>query len=183
VNRRGLTLVEVLVAVAIGSLVIALAAATSLSSRRMHAVLDARAVAGQRTTAVPQLVGGALLLAGRGIDGCGLQVLDAGRRVRVRGVDRGDSTPSTVEVFAGLDGGGRPALYHRTLPYVRQPWLEDVVGFEVNEARNETGSWSAVDHDAVTRWTALRVTLSWRDNDVRTYELRLPHAPCAEPLS
>jgi hypothetical protein len=26
----------------------------------------------------------------------------------------------------------------------------------------------------------LRVTLSWTDNDVRTYELPLPHAPCAE---
>jgi hypothetical protein len=53
----------------------------------------------------------------------------------------------------------------------------------VTEARNEAGSWGTVAHDASTRWTALRVTLSWRDNDVRTYELRLPHAPCAEPLS
>jgi prepilin-type N-terminal cleavage/methylation domain-containing protein len=182
-SSRGLTLVEVLVALAIGSLVITLASATSVSSRRMHAVLDARAIAGQRATAIPQLVGGALALSGRGLDGCGLQVLDGGRRVRVRGVDIGDTAPSTVEVFAGLDGGGRPALYHRTLPYVRQPWLEDVVAFEVTEARDEAGSWGTVAHDASTRWTALRVTLSWTDNDVRSYELRLPHAPCAEPLS
>jgi prepilin-type N-terminal cleavage/methylation domain-containing protein len=182
VSRRGLTLVEVLVALAIGSLVVALASATSLSSRRMNAVLDARAVAGQRATAIPQLVGGALALAGRGIDGCGLQVLDDGRRVRVRGVDLGDLVPSTIDVFAGLDGGGRPALYHRTLPHVRQPWLEDVVGFEVGAARDVDGTWRDVLHDASTRWTTLRVTLSWRDNDVRTYEHVLPHAPCAESL-
>jgi prepilin-type N-terminal cleavage/methylation domain-containing protein len=180
VSRRGLTLVEVLVALAIGSLVITLASATSLSSRRMNVVLDARAVAGQRSTAVPQLVGGALALAGRGMDGCGLQLLDEGRRVRVRGVDIGDALPSTIEVFAGLDGGGRPALYHRTLPYARQPWLEDVVGFEVVAAQDEHGAWREVVHDTTTRWTALRMTVSWTDNDVRTYERPLPHSPCAE---
>jgi prepilin-type N-terminal cleavage/methylation domain-containing protein len=182
VSGRGLTLVEVLVALALGSLVIALASASSVSSRRMNAVLDARAVAGQRSTAVPQLVGGALALAGRGVDGCGLQVLDGGRRVRLRGVDLGDALPSTIEVFAGLDGGGRPALYHRTLPYVRQPWLEDVVSFEVVAAKDEDGVWRSLVHDASTRWTALRVTLSWTDNDVLTCERPLPHAPCAEVL-
>jgi prepilin-type N-terminal cleavage/methylation domain-containing protein len=181
-RRRGLTLVEVLVALAIGSLVVTLASATSFSSRKMNAVLDARAVAGQRTTAVPQLLGGALALAGRGIDGCGLELLDDGRRVRVRGVDLGDALPSTVEVFAGVDGGGRPALYHRSLPYVRQPWLEDVVGFEVVAGRDRDGSWRELAHDGATRWTALRVTLSWSDDDVRTYERTLPHAPCAEAV-
>jgi prepilin-type N-terminal cleavage/methylation domain-containing protein len=182
VRRRGLTLVEVLIALAIGSMVITLASATSLSSRRMNAVIDTRATAGQRTTAVPQLVGNALALAGRGIDGCGLQLLDDGRRVRVRGVDFGEGTPRTIEVFAGLDGGGRPALYHRTLPYVRQPWLEDVTAFEVPSAQNEHGAWRAIDHDASTRWSTLMVTMAWTDNDVRTYELPLPHAPCAEAL-
>jgi hypothetical protein len=182
VSRSGLTLAEVLVALAIGILVLSLAIATSLSSRRMNAALDARAIAGQRSVAVPQLVGGALALAGRGMEDCGLQLLDGGRLVRVRGVDFGDSVTRTVEVFAALDGGGRPALYLRTLPHVRQPWLEDVVAFEVREARDGGGSWSAVAHDGATRWTALRVTVSWADNDVRAFELRLPHAPCAEPL-
>ncbi len=182
-SRRGLTLVEVLVALAIGSLVLSLAAATSQSSRRLSAAIDARATAGQRATAVPRLVGGALALAGRGLDGCGLQVADGGVRVRVHGVDLGDEQPETVEVFAGLDGGGRPALYHRTVPYARQPWLEDVTGFRVLAARDEDGTWRPIEHDAAMRWRALRVELSWTDGDVRSYELRLPHTPCAEPLA
>jgi prepilin-type N-terminal cleavage/methylation domain-containing protein len=181
-RRRGLTLVEVLVALAIGSLVLSLAAATGHASRRLGATIDARAIAGQRATAVPQLIGGALGLAGRGLDGCGLHVADGGGRARLLGVDLGDAAPETVEIFAGLDGGGRPALYHRTLPHARQPWLEDVTGFRVLAGRAEDGTWRAIDHDAVTRWTALRVELAWTDGDARGYELRLPHAPCAEPL-
>lgn len=181
-SRRGLTLAEVLVALAIGSLVLALAAATSQSGRRLSATVAARAMAGQRATAVPLLVGRALSLAGRGLDGCGLQMADGGQRTRVRGVDLGDETPETVEIFAGLDGGGRSALYHRTVPHARQPWLEDVTGFRVLAARDEGGTWRTIEHDAVTRWAALRVELSWTDGDARTYELRLPHAPCAEPL-
>jgi prepilin-type N-terminal cleavage/methylation domain-containing protein len=182
-NRRGLTLVEVLVALAIGTLVLALAAATSQSSRRLSAAIDARATAGQRATAVPLLIGGALARAGRGLDGCGLEVADDGRRARLHGFGLGDVEPKTLEVFAGLDGGRRPALYHRTLPHPRQPWLEDVTGFRVLAGRDDGGAWRAIEHDTVTRWTAIRVELGWIDGDVRTYELRLPHAPCAEPLA
>jgi len=180
-RRRGFTLVEVLVALAIGSLVSLLAATSVASSRRMSAAIDARAVAGQRTAAVPLLVGGTLALAGRGLDGCGLQVMDGGGRARVEGVDLGEAAPETVEVFAGRDGGGRPALYRRTVPHARQPWLEDVTGFRVLAGLDDAGAWRAVDHDAVSRWTALRVELTWTDGDVRAYEVRLPHAPCAEP--
>ena len=181
-RRRGLTLVEVLVALAIGSLVLSLATATGQSSRRLSGVIDARAMAGQRATAVPILVAGALTLAGRGIDGCGLHVAESGLRARVHGVDLGDAAPETIEVFAGLDGGGRPALYHRTVPHARQPWLEDVTGFRVLAGRDHEGAWRALEHDAVTRWTGVRVELTWTDRDVRVYEVELPHAPCAEAL-
>jgi hypothetical protein len=109
-------------------------------------------------------------------------VADGGLRARVHGVDLGDTDPETVEVFAGLDGGGRPALYHRTVPHARQPWLEDVTGFRVLSGRDGNGEWRTIEHDAVTHWTGLRVELAWLDGDARTYELRLPHAPCAEPL-
>lgn len=180
---RGLTLVEVLVALAIGALVLTLAASSAQSSRRLGAALDGMAVAGQRRTAVPLLVGGALARAGRGLEGCGLQVADGGARARIIGVGPGDAVPETVELFAGLDGGGRPALYHRTLPHARQPWLEDVTEFRVLAGRAGDGDWRPVAHDAVTRWTALRVELAWTDGDLRAYEVRLPHAPCAEPLA
>ena len=182
-RRRGLTLVEVLVALAVGSLVLSLAAATAQSSRRLSGVIDARAIAGQRKTAVPLLIGGALARAGRGLDGCGLHVAQGGERARVHGIALGDTEPETVEVFAALDGGGRPALYHRTVPHSRQPWLENVTGFRALVGRDEDGSWRAIDHDSVTRWTALRIELAWTDGDVRTYVLRLPHAPCAEPFA
>jgi prepilin-type N-terminal cleavage/methylation domain-containing protein len=181
-RRRGLTLVELLIALAIGSLVLSLAAATGRSSRRLGAAIDARAIAGQRATAVPQLVGGALGLAGRGLDGCGLEVTDGGGRARLLGVDVGGAAPETVEVFAGLDGGGRPALYLRTVPHARQPWLEDVTGFRVLAGRDADRGWRPIEHDAVTRWIGLRVELLWADGDVRTYDLGLPHAPCAESL-
>jgi len=182
-RRAGLTLVEVLVAMAVGTVVVGLALSTGTSTRRLASVLDARAIAGQRQTAVPLLVGGALALAGRDAEACGLEVADAGRRARVRGVEVGGDAPRTRDVFAGLDGGGRPALYLRTLPHVRQPWLEDVTGFEVVAARDEDGVWRTLEHDGATRWTGLRVGLTWRDGDARTYDLVLPHAPCAEPLS
>ena len=182
-TQRGLTLVELLVALAVGALVLTLAVSTSQASRRLSAAIDARVTAGQRTTAVPLLVGAALALAGRGLDGCGLEVTEGGQRARVVGFGLGDVELETLEVFAGLDGGRRPALYHRTVPHPRQPWLEDVTGFRVLAGRDEDGAWRSIEHDAVTRWTHLRVEIGWTDGDVRTYELRLPHVPCAEPLA
>ena len=181
-RRSGLTLVEVLVALAVGTMVVGLALVTGTSTRRLTTVLDARATAGQRQMAAPLLVSGALVQAGRDIEGCGLEVTDAGRRARVHGIDFGDDAPKTREVFAALDGGGRPALYLRTVPHARQPWLEDVTGFAVHAARDSEGVWRALEHDGVTRWIGLRVTLTWRDGDERTYDLAVPHAPCAEPV-
>jgi prepilin-type N-terminal cleavage/methylation domain-containing protein len=179
---RGFTLVEMLVALAVGSLVLSMAFATIVSSRRFNTVLDARATVGQRDTAIPRLLADVLGLAGRAREGCGLHVAPGGLHVAVVGTDVGDTAATTVSIFAGRDGGGRPALYHRTLPYPRQPWLEDVVEFRVVDARDDAGVWRPLIHDATTRWGALRVTLLWTDHDVRTYELPLPHAPCAEAL-
>ncbi len=175
---RGFTLVEVLIALAIGTLVLGLAAATTASARRVNEVLETRATAMARTVAVPQLLVGAIGRAGRGIDGCGLEVLDAGLRVRSTAIDAGDEVATVVDVLAGIDGSGRAALYHRVQPYPRQPWLEDVGTFVVREVRDETGSWRIPTPDGATRWTGLRVEVGWLDGDVRAYDLALPHAPC-----
>ncbi len=179
---RGVTLVEVLVAVAVGVLVLAAAGATAAAARRLATVIDARAVDGLRTTAVPALLAGTIAHAGRGLDDCGLEVADGGRRLRLRGTESGEATAATVEVFAGLDGGGRPALYLRALPFVRQPWLEEVASFAVVAAVDAAGAWRAVEHDATTRWRRLELEVGWSDGDVRTYVVALPHAPCAGAL-
>jgi len=181
VSRAGITLVELLVALTIGALVLTLAGATAAATRRLAAVVDQRSLEGQRTTAVPALVGAAVGRAGRGIDGCGLRLAEGGRRVTLLGVDSGDTAPSTVELFAGLDGGGRSALYLRTLPHARQPWLEGVTGFTVIAGRDAAGVWRDLVDGAAARWTGLRVTLAWGDGDVRLFDLALPHAPCLEP--
>jgi prepilin-type N-terminal cleavage/methylation domain-containing protein len=179
IRQRGFTLIEVLIALAIGTLVFGIAAATTASAGRVNAVLEERTTAMSRTTAVPQLLIGAIGRAGRGIDGCGLEVLDAGRLARTTAIEVGDEIASIVDVLAGVDGAGRAALYHRTSPYPRQPWLEDVTAFNVVEARDQMGEWGALLPDDTTRWTGLRVEVAWLDGDVRTYDVPLPHAPCA----
>ncbi len=178
-TRVGFTLVEVLVALAIGSLVLGLAASTSVATRRVQVVLDERAIATARTTAVPQLLAWAIGRAGRGVDGCAAAVASGGALWRGSAVDPGDAAPTTVEVLAGVDGGGRPALYHRTLPWARQPWLEDVTTFAVLEGLDADGTWRAWTADGATRWSAVRTELAWTDGDVRIYEVALPHLPCA----
>ena len=178
-TRRAFTLVEVLVALAIGSLVLGLAASTSVATRRLQTVLDARATATARATAVPQLLAWAIGRTGRGIDGCAATVTSEGRLWRGTAFDPGDATATTVEVLAGVDGGGRPALYHRTLPWARQPWLEEVTGFAVLAASEADGTWRAWTADGTIRWSAIRAELTWTDGDVRTYEVPLPHLPCA----
>lgn len=178
-TRGAFTLVEVLVALTIGSLVLGLAMATGVATRRVQATLDARATDAERTTAVPQLLSWAIGRAGRGVEGCAASVAGDHALWRGTGVEPGEPVATTVEVLAGRDGGGRPALYHRTLPWPRQPWVPDVVGFAVLEARDADGAWRPWVSDGVTRWTAVRVALSWTDGDARTYEVALPHAPCA----
>ena len=178
-RRRGFTLVEVLVALAIGSLVLGLAASASVATRRVQAVLEDRATASARTTAVPQLLAWAIGRTGRGIDGCAAALANGGRLWRGAAVDHGDVAATTVEVLAGVDGAGRPALYHRTLPWARQPWLEEVSTFSVLEARDDHGTWRPWVADGVTRWTAVRTELAWTDGDARRYEVALPHRPCA----
>lgn len=178
-TRRGFTLVEVLVALAIGSLVLGLAASINVATLRLRALVDARATATARATAVPQLLSTAIGRTGRGVDGCAAAVANGGALWRGAAVEPGDAVATTVEVGAGVDASGRHALYHRTLPWARQPWLEDVTTFVVVEGRDAGGAWRAWTADGATRWSAVRMELHWTDGDVRTYDVALPHRPCA----
>lgn len=178
-TRGAFTLVEVLVALALGSVVLGLAASTSVATRRLQTVLDERATATARATSVPQLLGWAIGRTGRGVDACAATVAEGGTLWSGTAVDPGDAVGTTVQVLSGIDGGGRPALYHRTPPWARQPWLEDVVAFTVLEGRDAAGAWRAWAPDGATRWSAVRVELVWSDGDVRAYDVALPHGPCA----
>lgn len=181
-SSRGLTLVEVLVALAIGAVVLTAASGSLVSTARFSAAVEARGVDAQRRTAVPLLLRALMGSAGRGRDGCGLEVAEGGRRLRLAGRPQGEASVVTTELFSGLDGGGRPALYHRTVPHARQPILEEVSAFAVVAGRDQGGAWRAVDHDGATRWTALELELLWTDGDRRRYVVDLVHGACAEVM-
>ncbi len=181
-TARGFTLVELLVAFALGAVILAAASGSLVSTARISAAVEARGVEAQRRVAVPLLLRSLVGVAGRGSDGCGLEVADGGRRLRLTGVPPGETGVATTEVFSGLDGGGRPALYHRNLPHVRQPYLEDVTGFLVLAGRDLDGRWRAIEHDGTSRWTGLELELAWTDADRRSYVIDLVHAVCAEVM-
>lgn len=181
-TRHGLSLVELLVALAMGAVVLAAASSSLVTTGHFSARVELRGIEAQRRVAVPLLLREVIAAAGRGLEGCGLEVVDHGTRLRLASIPPGGMVPVTTEVFADLDGGGRPALYQRTVPHPRQPYLEDVVAFVVMAGRDDVGHWRTVEHDGAVRWTALDVQLSWTDGDQRRYLLELPHAVCAEAL-
>lgn len=179
-RSRGFTVAEILVALAVAAAIMLVLSRALGASRVVRDLVDRRATATARATAVPRLLEDALGRAGRGLETCGV-LFGSPDRWRTLAMDLGDAGVTTVEVFADRDGGGRPALYRRKLPWVRQPWLEDVSAFGVLEGQSTAGEWRALVGDGTTRWRAVRVELAWSDGDVRTYDVRLPHAPCAVP--
>lgn len=178
-TRTAFTLIEVLVALVLTSLVLGLAMGTGIAVRRTQGALDLRADDTARTTAVPRMLAWAVGRTGRGVAACSVDVTVSGATWRGTAVDFGATVATTVEVLAGRDGAGRPALFHRTMPWVRQPWMEDVVSFTVLDARDDTGAWRRLAPDGTTRWRAVRIELTWSDGDVRVFDVALPHAPCA----
>lgn len=170
-GRHGLSLVEVLVALALSGLVLTLVASGFASSARLTRAALSQGDALSVRLALPALLQQTLEVAGRGVaDVCALAIDAPGRRLTITHVLAG-GTPAADEVFAALDGGGRPALYLRRLPHPRQPWLEGVKAFEVTTIESDTdGRVEAlrleVVHTALAE--ALEVTIS------------LPHRPCLE---
>ena len=149
VRRAGLTLIEVLIAVAISMILLGLVAASVAMARRSTAVSLAVAEAVTVRLVLPALLHDVIGVAGRGLgDGaenaCGVSVKDDGRRLELRFVEQ--SVHVEEHIFAARDGAGRPALYLRRLPHPRQPWIEDVTGFSVVEVDHNDATWVRAVH-------------------------------------
>ena len=113
----------------------------------------------------------AVEMAGRGVtDSCALTLPVSGERLVLTHAQE-DGQRVVDEVFAALDGGGRPALYLRRVPHPRQPWIEEVTSFH------------AFDHDldGDGRLESVRVVLTHRAlDDAIEVHIALPHRPCLE---
>ena len=170
-GRRGFTLIEVLVTLALSGLVFALVVAGFVSTARFSRAALASGDALTVRAALPTMLRQATEVAGRGVtEGCALAVDVAGHRLGVTHTGAG-GTPVVDEVFAALDGGGRPALYLRRVPHARQPWLEDVTSFRLlHHELGADGRVAAIslelDHLVLSDPLAVRVAL--------------PHRPCLE---
>lgn len=170
-RRAGVTLVEVLVALALTGLVFSLLAAAFGSTARFARAAMAAGEERSLRLAVPALLQQAIEVAGRGVsEGCALSVHAGAGLLALRHTTAGGVLVAD-EVFAAVDGGGRPALYLRRLPHPRQPWLEDVTGFRVLDVEgDESGRVVAVllelHHPAFEQALVVHVPL--------------PHRPCLE---
>ena len=169
--RTGLTLVEVLIALVLAALVFMLVAGSLASTSRFSRAVLARGDALTVRLAVPTMVRQAIEVAGRDLGAaCGLRLDAGGQRVAITFRHR-DGGIVVDEVFAGFDGGGRPALYLRRVPHARQPWIEDVTGFTIHDLHyGADGRATALDarleHRALVEPLAVRVAL--------------PHQPCLQ---
>ena len=169
-GAAGFTLIEVVVALAVGSALLLAFAAMFAAAGRAGAHVEARALAAERGVAIPDLLTDALARAGRGATPCLIATTAGGALLALEGGGE------RHELFAARDGVGRPALYARTGPHPRQPWLEDVTAFAVLAGRDLDGVWRTTPDGGTV--TALRLELAWRDMEVRRFDLPLPHAPC-----
>ena len=172
--EAGLTLVEILITLALSALVFTLVAGSFASTSRFaRAALELGDALTVRL-AVPTMVRQAIEVAGRGLaEACGIRVDAGGQRVAVTFRHR-DGSIVVDEVFAGLDGGGRPALYLRRIPHARQPWIENVTSFVVHDLRL----------DADGRVAALEAQIEHRALDEPlAFSIALPHRPCLEEAS
>ncbi len=176
-RRSGLTLVELLVALAIGSIVLANVAAMLAASSRAAQHATARADAYIVRSALPMLVTEVVEAAGRGLDdACGLVAAVGGARVTVRRALL-DGTVVEEDVFAALDGAGRPALYLRRVPHARQPWVEDVTRFMVGEIEPISSAASEARVSGIVLYIVHEAL-----DDPLAIDVPLPHHPCVEEL-
>ena len=170
-RRRGVTLVEALVALTIGAIALGIAAAIATSAWRVDRDAQRRAEAHVAGVALPALLAEVVQPAGRGLaDGaCGIEVTHAAERLVVRSTGSGGAIV-VDELFAGRDAAGRQALYLRRLPHARQPWIEDVTAFRVVDV-------IADHHGRVVRVGVELMRIA--PADPHRFDVDLPHRPCA----
>lgn len=120
-HSSGVTLVELLIAVAVGSVVVGLLIVWNIGSLRLVQAVGGRADAISTRTALETMLTTEVAAAGRSVgEGmCGLGVRDGGRQIVVRTGSGADMV--TDLLFATVDTGGRPALFIRRIPHPRQP--------------------------------------------------------------
>ena len=173
-GQRGITLVELLVALSLGAVLLGGVAATVGVVARVTRTATSVADAATIRAALPALIRDVVEASGRGMPtDCGI-VTTGTSQLGVRHA-LADGRVVEDQLFAGLDGGGRPALYLRRVPHARQPWVEDVTGFAIDRLEFGAGTEVplraelivlAVNHPAVDEWLAIDVAL--------------PHRPCVE---
>ncbi|TVR91678.1 MAG: prepilin-type N-terminal cleavage/methylation domain-containing protein [Trueperaceae bacterium] len=177
-RELGVSLIELLIALAVGAMVLGgLATSIAVTGRAARGATQAADAATVRA-ALPALLREVVEATGRGMpDACGLDASAGASRLVVRRA-LGDGSVVVDEVFAGLDGGGRPALYLRRVPHARQPWVEDVTAFVVE--RVDLAPGTALDEARVER---VVVGVSHHSLDAPlVVEIGLPHRPCLVAL-
>ena len=175
---RGVSLVELLLVLAVATMVLGGLAATLATASRVvrgtTQAVDAAAI----QAVLPTLLRSLVETAGRGMSSaCGLTANKGSGRLAIRRALTDDSIV-VDEVFAGLDGGGRPALYLRRVPHARQPWVEDVTEFSVERVDIVAGS---MPETARVKRVVVRVRHDALEQPLDV-EIELPHRPCLEPV-
>lgn len=157
-RRSGFTLLEVLVALALATVVAASLGAMLRATGRVSERLDALTQVDQLRQLAGALLRGEIERAGRGGEEQGgrlalyLDPTNGGGDVievaYLAEADRVEPTLLDAAFFAARDSRGRPNLYRQPPGSVRQPWLLGVVGVHVVAGRNANGA--ALDrHDLV----------------------------------
>jgi hypothetical protein len=173
-ERRGLGLVELLVALAVGALVLTLLAALVRVQAATRGALEERAEWSYAQHGLRLAVEAEVATAGArlGAGECGMAQRSGGAVLELsrRGAD---GALALVTLEAGRDGAGRPALYRRLHPHPRQPWLEDVTSFHVTSFE--------VAPDAPERLAAVNLELRHERGGELRWRALLPHQPCVVP--
>jgi prepilin-type N-terminal cleavage/methylation domain-containing protein len=173
-GRHGLGLVELLVALAIGALVLTLLAALVRAEAATRGALEERAEWSYAQHGLRLAVEAEVATAGArlGTGECGVATRSGGAALELsrRGAD---GALALVTLEAGRDAAGRPALYRRLHPHPRQPWLEDVTSFHVAGLEGVP--------EAPERIAAVHLELRHERGGELRWRALLPHQPCFVP--